>query len=73
MMIHSTIPLDLVLQGMEDTVYSYEDIRYGGVQMQVERMGPDQARIVRLYSGRLEDYLNPALQPGKILSFRAEE
>lgn len=45
------------------------EIRIGGVLMEVEPMGEEQARIVRLLDCGLEDYLNSSFAPGRIIRY----
>ncbi|MFD0869125.1 Uncharacterised protein [Chlamydia abortus] len=69
MTIHSIVPLDLVMEGSEEADYSFEQIQVQGVEMQVQRLSANQAKIIRLLSPNVNDYLNPAYAPGTIITF----
>lgn len=69
MILHTIVPLDIVLQGIEDYQPSYSEVEIAGVKMLVEQTGLDQGRIVRILSTNPEDYLNSSLQPGRIIKF----
>lgn len=67
MVIHSIVPLEIILDG-HDQLAAPDEIEYGGVIMHVERLGGGQARIVRLISPDPAHYLQPHLQPGSIIT-----
>jgi len=70
MILYTTMAKELVLEGFEDNVPEYEEIHgLGGIILQVEPLGFGQAKIVRLISSNPEDYLNPAFQPGQVITY----
>lgn len=46
-----------------------KEIRVGGVLMEVEALGEEEARIVRLLDCGLNHYLNPDYAPGRIIRY----
>jgi hypothetical protein len=70
MTIHSIIPLEVIFAGMEQQTFDYLDVIIEGVSMQVERVGVNQAKIIRLHSCRPVDFLNPAYAPGTIIFYQ---
>ncbi|PAD75922.1 YlzJ-like family protein [Paenibacillus campinasensis] len=46
-----------------------KEIRLGGVLMEVELLGEEQARIVRLLDCELHHYLNPDYAPGRMIRY----
>lgn len=70
MTIHSIIPMEVIFAGMEQQTYDYVNVIVEGVSMQVERVGVNQARIVRLLSCRPNDFLNPAYMPGSLIFYQ---
>ncbi|NLJ34051.1 MAG: hypothetical protein GX349_05615 [Firmicutes bacterium] len=69
MILYTTMPLETVLQGLEDLHPSYLEMEVAGTRLVIEETGLGQGRIVRLLSTDPQDYLNPALQPGMVISF----
>jgi hypothetical protein len=71
MIIHSIIPMEVIFAGTEQQqTYNYVEVSVGGISMQVERVGVNQAKIVRLLSCRPDDFINPALTPGTIIYYQ---
>jgi hypothetical protein len=70
MLLWTIMPIDMVLDGV-DKVTAYQEIDYAGLRVMVEKLGPEQCRIVRLLSTAPEDFLRPEVQPGCVLTFRA--
>ncbi|MDP5273501.1 YlzJ-like family protein [Chengkuizengella axinellae] len=68
MIMYSIVPLDDIIEGIENNEPSQE-IELDGVIMQVQPMNSYQARIVRLISPNPQDYLNPAYSPGQTIYF----
>jgi hypothetical protein len=64
------MPMEVIFAGMETQTYDYYELTVNGVAMQVERVGINQAKIVRLLSFRADDYLNAAYTPGTIIQFQ---
>jgi hypothetical protein len=69
MLLWTVMPLDLVLNGVENVI-AYEELDYAGVKVQVEKLSPLECRIVRILSTQPEDYLRPELQPGSTLIYK---
>ncbi|MBC8080592.1 MAG: YlzJ-like family protein [Gorillibacterium sp.] len=69
MTLHSILPHELVMSGFEEAIYNYEDVTIDGLSMQVEFVDNTKARIIRLYSGNPNDYLNPLYTPGSIIHY----
>lgn len=73
MTLHTVLPQELVLAGLEDSSYDYHDVVIDGISMQVEFLGSAKAKIIRLYSGNLTDYLNPLYAPGSVIHYRPSQ
>ncbi|WP_282941910.1 YlzJ-like family protein [Paenibacillus sp. RC67] len=70
-MIHYTVmPLEVVMEGIEEMEANQVEIVVNGVTMQVQPLNSNQATIVRLISGNPQDYLNPQYTPGRIIEFQ---
>jgi hypothetical protein len=69
MIIYSAMPLELILEGIEEERQPYHEMQVNGMVMQVEPINSYEARIVRLISPNPQDYLNPAYAPGQIVRF----
>lgn len=72
MILYTPMPLELVLEGLEDYRPQYEEVVVRGHKLLVERTGVNQAKLVRLLSTNPNDFLDPSLFPGSILTFPAE-
>lgn len=70
MTIHSIMPMEVIFAGMEQQTYDYRNLIVEGVSMQVEIVGVNQAKIIRLHSCRPDDFLNPAYAPGTIIFYQ---
>jgi hypothetical protein len=70
MIIYSIIPMEVIFTGMEQQTYDYVEVTVGGISMQVEILGVNQAKIVRLLSCRPDDFINPAYTPGTIIYYQ---
>jgi hypothetical protein len=70
MTLYTIMPDEVVWAGQESWQPEYMDVEINGISMQVERLNASQARVVRLYSGNVQDYLNPAYAPGSMLEFQ---
>ena len=70
-MIHYTVlPLEVVMEGIEEMKADQMEIVMNGVTMQVKPLNSNQAAIVRLISGNPQDYLNPQYAPGRVIEFQ---
>jgi len=68
MILWTPMPLELVLEGLEDMrPGECSQISHGGVSMLVEKTGDGRNKIVRLLSTDPADYLNQDYCPGRIL------
>lgn len=70
MTLHTTMPLELVLQGFDEEQEPLQEVWAGGVKMQVVPVAPGMGKIVRLLACSLDDYLKPELTPGTIIQYR---
>ncbi|MHB1420632.1 MAG: YlzJ-like family protein [Bacillota bacterium] len=68
MILYTTLPEEVVLEGMEQQ-RNWVETEYEGITMQVEPLNFGEARVVRIYSTDPQDYLNPRYQPGSVISF----
>lgn len=68
MSVYSPIPPDIIWKGWEDC-NDLQEIKIGGLTLQVEALSFSQARVVRLISSNPADYLDSPYQPGCILNF----
>lgn len=67
--LYTPYPLDLVLEEKsKQQEFSFQNISYQGVDMQVEPLGWNKFRVIRLYSTNPEHYLKDTLQPGTVIS-----
>lgn len=67
--LYTTLPLDIVMENneaLEDS--TLQNIKYEGIEMQVELMGWNKFKIIRLYTTDLNHYLDERFQPGSIIS-----
>ncbi|PZE22395.1 YlzJ-like family protein [Paenibacillus xerothermodurans] len=69
-MIHTVLPLDVVLDGMDQMAATSVEVVINGVTMEVQPINARQATIVRLLSCNPQDFLNPAHSPGTIIQFQ---
>ncbi len=70
MTLYTIMPDEVIWAGQESFQPEYMDVEINGISMQVERLNASQARVVRLYSSNVQDYLNPAYAPGSMLEFQ---
>jgi hypothetical protein len=69
MILYSVVPEEVVFDGIDDYKPNYIEIKHNGVTMQIEPMNSQQAKIVRLFSANVQDYMNPAYMPGTIVDY----
>ncbi len=68
-LLHTVMPLELVLQESgKDVVENYELSITGG-SIVVEPLSMDKAKIIRVISSEPQVYLQPQLQPGSVIKF----
>lgn len=68
MLLYTPIPMEIVLEGL-DKERTYREVQIDGITMIVERINDSESKIIKLISTNPSDFLNPAFQPGKILSY----
>ena len=73
MTLHTTMPLELVLQGWneEDKPKPTEEVWVKGVKMQIIPVAPGMGKVVRLIECKLDDYLNPDFTPGMMVYYES--
>ncbi|GGD67848.1 YlzJ-like family protein [Paenibacillus nasutitermitis] len=69
MTLYTTMPLELVLDGMNEQPGPYVEITMSGVKMQIEPLSPGIGKIVRLLECPLDAYLKPDFAPGTVIAF----
>lgn len=62
------MPMELVLDGIEGPSRPALEVRHHGRTLMVEPVTTAHARVIRLVSSDPADYLDPAWQPGRIIS-----
>ncbi|MGI9860337.1 YlzJ-like family protein [Moorella naiadis] len=72
MYVYSPIPPELIWEGMDNFCPQRQELKVGEVTLEVEPLGFNQARVVRLISTDPADYLNSPFQPGCIINFAPE-
>lgn len=71
MIIYSVMPMEVIMNNMDDMEYHYSETEVDGVKMLVEHVPSSvEARIIRLLSPNPQDYLNPSYSPGQKIYFR---
>ncbi|MFD0671676.1 YlzJ-like family protein [Cohnella sp. GCM10027633] len=71
MTLYTTMPLELVLDGMQNEPGPFVEIDHDGMTMQVMPTAPGVGTIVRLLSAPLERYLSPEYTPGRTIYYAA--
>lgn len=67
--IYTTFPLDIILEEKnKNEQLNFQNVNYQGIDMQVEPLGWNKFRVIRLYSTDPQHYLDDSLQPGAIIS-----
>ncbi|QHW30009.1 hypothetical protein GZH47_03615 [Paenibacillus rhizovicinus] len=69
MTIYSTMPMEIVFEGISQQPGPYVDVQVGDVRLQIEAVSPGIGRIVRLMDGPLDAYLRPELSPGTLVAY----
>lgn len=70
MILYTEVPLETVLEGIDNPPPETAEITVNGVLMQVETTSPYRGKIVRLLSPDPMHYLNPAYAPGQLIEFK---
>lgn len=68
MILHTTIPEQLIFSNEEIKESKEMMVNYRGIPIVVERMNHDQMKICRILSTNPNDYLQTELTPGTIIS-----
>jgi hypothetical protein len=71
MILYTTVPLEEVFKE-GDNKAEYIQIPFSRGVIEVELISASRAKIVRLYSSDLDDYLQPKLQPGTEIELKWE-
>ncbi|MFC5532516.1 YlzJ-like family protein [Cohnella yongneupensis] len=69
MMLYTTMPLELVMDGFQTEPGPFLEIEHEGMTMQVLPTAPGVGTIVRLLSAPLDRYLSPEYSPGRTIYF----
>lgn len=69
MTLYTTMPLELVLDGMQNDPGPFVEIEHDGMTMQVMPTAPGVGTIVRLLSAPLDRYLSPEYTPGRTIYY----
>ncbi|WP_028550484.1 YlzJ-like family protein [Paenibacillus sp. UNC451MF] len=67
---YTVMPLEVVMEGIEEMESNQMEIVMNGITMQVQPLNSTQATIVRLISGNPQDFLNPQFTPGRVIEFQ---
>ncbi|MEF3304892.1 YlzJ-like family protein [Paenibacillus sp. GYB003] len=70
MILYTAVPIETVLEGMDDPRPATVEMTVNGVMMQIEPVSPYSGKIVRLLSPDPTHFLNPDYAPGKLIDFR---
>ncbi|QHT60754.1 hypothetical protein GXP70_12890 [Paenibacillus lycopersici] len=69
MTIYSTMPLELVFEGIHQQPGPYVTVQAGDVRLQLEAVSPGIGRIVRIMDGPLDAFLRSELTPGTLVAY----
>jgi hypothetical protein len=69
MTLYTTMPLELVLDGIQNEPGPFVEVTIQGVTLQLLPVAPGIGRIVRLLSAPLDCYLRSEYEPGQIICF----
>lgn len=67
MIIYTPLPLDIVLEGVQQK-RNYEEITVDEVKLQVEKLPDGRYKINQVLSTNPSDFLNPKYQPGNFIT-----
>ena len=72
MILYTIIPPEIIFDEpdsqKEEEQQSDVEIKRGGLSLMVQPLPGGQAKVTRIISTNAQDYLNPQLQPGTIMS-----
>jgi len=67
--LYTTYPMEIILEDKsQEHELNFQYISYQGINMQVEPVGWNKFKVIRLYSTDPAHYLDYNLQPGSIIS-----
>ncbi|GFN31834.1 YlzJ-like family protein [Paenibacillus xylaniclasticus] len=69
MTLYTNMPLELVLEGMNEEREPYVEMEVEGALLQLVPLAPGIGRVVRLVHAPLQHYLNPRFQPGSMIVY----
>ncbi|MCD9023423.1 YlzJ-like family protein [Cohnella silvisoli] len=69
MTLYTAMPLELVLDGIQNEPGPFVEVTIQGVTMQLQPVAPGIGRIVRLLAAPLSCYLLPEYLPGRTICF----
>lgn len=69
MTLYTSMPLELVMEGLENEMEPMQEVWASGIKMQVVPIAAGMGKIVRLLECNLDDYLNPNYTPGSIVHY----
>jgi len=69
MTMYTNMPIELVLNGMDQPRPADMELEIDGVLMQVAPLNATSGTIVRLLRCPLQTYLNPAYAPGQLIQY----
>jgi hypothetical protein len=70
MTLYTIMPLEVVLNGLEQMEPCTVELMVKGVAVEVQPLNATQAAIIRIRSGNPQDYLNPDYTPGRVIDFQ---
>lgn len=73
MNLYTPMPLELVLDGYGNKLPPMMEIEWSGMLVQVTPVAPGLGRIVRLVQAPLDSYLQPQLEPGRIIAYGSSQ
>ncbi|WP_195573273.1 YlzJ-like family protein [Paenibacillus sp. 1001270B_150601_E10] len=73
-MLYSVLPIEIVMEGNDSFAPNHIEMKRNGRTLLVEQLSPYEMRVERLVLGMsIDDYLDPAYQPGAIIPAYSEE
>ncbi|HHX22837.1 MAG: YlzJ-like family protein [Tepidanaerobacteraceae bacterium] len=68
MLLYTSMPLEIVLEGIDEE-HDFQEIDITGIKLVVEPMGINKAKIVRVISSDPQIFLNKKYSPGQVITF----
>ncbi len=69
MTLYTIMPLEQVLEGMQEERAPSLEIQHEGMLLQVEPIAPGAGKLIRIVQADLERYLDPAYSPGTLIHY----